>query len=490
MTSDQLSGHRRGAALVLALALALGSLMYSPAARAQDSAVELTDAEFRWGLSRQSAGPSHGPGLNFLSAGDSSAALAGPGATITEQTWRATSGQVTIEKRSANGGTSTATWAGTQTDQAGTALRDAASSRYSGLEMVFGKGTGTVDAASGTAEIQWKGTASVLYYSGLVFLSVTDPVLTVTPTKATVTATLGGRRSAQDNPEVSTPVPSRIVVLANLPRSRVELGGKKGFSVTPEYLGVPYSAGAGENPQTRDGAYWGAFPREFVDFAAEAGSGGFWYSTGTSDSTKPALPIAVSWNSDEPEEMPNSGGSGGSGGIVGRVLDDTVEQILRAAGTDVADTAAAWMDEAWKPLQPDAVNAARDSAGPAAAAPDASAAEGGGVDEVFEEYFADYYTAGAPLTAGTVGGTVATIPASPSGPSSGGSSPAATPPLVDQSTIPVAANTPLNGSDVVYAQTSGSQKAGNPTHQWQWWVGTALLALAAVLFYQTVRRKD
>ena len=108
----------------------------------------------------------------------------------------------------------------------------------------------------------------------------------------------------------------------------------------------------------------------------------------------------------------------------------------------------------------------------------------------FEEYFADYYTAGAPLTAGTVGGTVATIPASPSGPSSGGSSPAATPPLVDQSTIPVAANTPLNGSDVVYAQTSGSQKAGNPTHQWQWWVGTALLALAAVLFYQTVRRKD
>ncbi|EYT56956.1 hypothetical protein H483_0116365 [Dietzia sp. UCD-THP] len=490
MTSHPRPAHRRATALVVTVILALGALMSTPAARAQNSAVELTDAEFRWGLSRQSSGPSHGPGLNFLSAGDSSAALAGAGATITEQTWRATSGHVTIEKRSANGGTATATWAGTQTDQAGTPIRDASSSRYSGLEMVFGKGTGTVDAASGTAEIRWKGTASVLYYSGLVFLSLTDPVLTVTPTKATVTATLGGRRSSQDNPEVSTPMPSRTVVLANLPRNRVELGGKKGFSVTPEYLGVTYSAQTGENPQTRDGAHWGAFPREFVDFAADAGSGGFWYSTGTSDNTKPALPIAVSWNSDDPEEMPNSGGSGGSKGIVGQVLDDTVEQILRAAGTDVADTAAAWMDEAWKPLQPESVNAARDGAAQAAAAPGSPAAEGSRVDEVFEEYFADYYTAGAPITAGTVGGAVASIPASSSGPSSGGSSPAAPATVADQSTIPVAANAPLYGSDVVYAQTSGSQKAGDPTHQWQWWVGAALLALAAVLFYQTVRRKD
>lgn len=489
MTSHLRSTHRRATALALTLVLAFGVLLGTPAAHAQGSEVELTDAELRWGLSRQSAGPSHGPGLNFLSAGDSSSALAGSGATITEQTWRATSGDVTIEKRSATGATAAATWAGTQTDQSGTPIRDAASSRYSGLEMVFGNGTGTVDAGAGTAEIEWRGTASVLYYSGLVFLSVTDPVLTVTPTKATVTATLGGRRSSQDNPEVSVPIPSRTVVVANLPRNRVELGGKKGFSVTPEYLRVPYSAKPGENPQTRDGNDWGAFPAEFVDFAADAGSGGFWYSTGTSDSAKPALPIAVSWNPDDPEEMPNSGGSGGSKGIVGQVLDNTVEQVLRAAGDDVADTAAAWMDEAWKPLQPDAVRAAREGADPGVS-PESPAAEGVPVDEVFEEYFEEYYTSTSPMTAGTVGGTLASIPASSASPSTGGPAPAASTALADQATIPVAANSPLHGADVVYAQTSASQKAGDPTHQWQWWVGTAVLALAAVLFYQTVRRKD
>ncbi|MFN3340718.1 MAG: hypothetical protein ACK40Z_13550 [Dietzia sp.] len=493
MTSELRSTYRRAAALALALVLAFGALMSAPSARAQGSALELTDAEFRWGLTVQSSGPSHGPGLNFLSAGDSTSALAGSGATITEQTWRATSGNVAIEKRSASGATATATWAGTQTDQSGKPLRDAASSRYSGLEMVFGKGAGTVDAQAGTAEIEWKGTASVLYYSGLVFLSVKDPVLTVTPTKAIVTATLGGRQSSQDNPEVSLPITSRTVVIADLPRNRVELGGEKGFSVTPEYLGVPYSAKAGENPQTRDGNNWGSFPGEFVDFAADAGSGGFWYSTGTSDNTKPALPIAVSWKSTEPEEMPNSGGSGGSRGIVGQVLDDTVEQILRSAGDDIADTAAAWMDEAWKPLHPDEVKAAQEGGAPITTGT-GDAASGDRVDEVFEVYHEEYYTSGAPITAGTVAGTLASIPASSSGGASTGGSPAALPSspaqYADQGTVPVAANSPLHGSDVVYAQTSASQKAGNPTHQWQWWVGAALLALAAVLFYQTVRRKD
>ncbi|MDX2356839.1 hypothetical protein [Dietzia sp. PP-33] len=480
-------------ALALVLALVLAALMGAPAARAQGSVLELTDAQFRWGLTKQSSGPSHGPGLNFLSAGDSSSALAGSGATITEQTWNATSGDVTIEKRSAGGAATTATWAGTQTDQSGRPIRDASSSRYSGLEAVFDEGTGTVDAEAGTAEIEWEGTVSVLYYSGLVFLSITDPVLTVTPTRAVVTATLGGHRSSQDNPEVSVPIPSHTAVIANLPRDSVELDGEKGFSVTPEYLGVSYSAEAGETPQARNGTHWGSFPEEFVDFATDAGSGAFWYSTGTSDESKPALPIAVSWNSSEPEEMPDSGNSQG---MLGQVIDRTVEDILRAAGTDISDTAAAWMDEAWKPAQPGAGQASRDAAVPdRAPAPDSSA--GGQVDEVFGQHHAESYTAGAPMTAGTVGGTVASIPAMSTGTAPGGSSPGgsgsgapAPAPLSDQSTIPVAANAPLQGSDVVYAQTSASREAGNPTHQWQWWVGAALLALAAVLFYQTVRRKD
>lgn len=493
--------YRQATAMVLALMLVISAMVGVPSAWSQttgdtNQVRSLTDAEFRWGLTRQSSGPSHGPGLNFLSAGDSSSALAGPGAAITEPTWRATSGDVTIEKRTSGGTAATATWAGTQTDQSGKPIRDSASSKYSGLEMVLDNGRGTVDAESGTAEIKWDGAVSVLFYSGLVFLSISDPVLEVTKTSARVTATVGGRQSSMDNPEVSVPIPSREVVIANLPRNKVELGGEKGFSVTPEYAGVRYSAKSGETPQSTNSSNWGSFPREFVDFAADAGSGPFWYSTGTSDDSKSALPIAVSWDSSTQEEMPDSDESGNSEGIVGQVLDDTMESILRAAGDDAADTAAAWMDEAWKPLQPDAVKAAREGA--AGGTPDGGergpSAEA--VSETTTDYVEEYFDT-VQLTAGTVGAAVASAPANtvsrPSGGTSGnaGSTASSEPASYsDQSTIPVAANSPLYGSDVVYAQTSASQKAGDPTHQWQWWVGAALLALAAMLFYQTVRRKD
>lgn len=60
----------------------------------------------------------------------------------------------------------------------------------------------------------------------------------------------------------------------------------------------------------------------------------------------------------------------------------------------------------------------------------------------------------------------------------------------DQATVQMAATSPLYGSDVVYAQTSASSEAGSSSGQWQWWVGAALLAIAAVLFFQAVRRKD
>lgn len=491
--------YRPATALMLTLLLALSAMAGAPPARAQTSDEQssvrsLTNAEFRWGLTRQSSGPSHGPGLNFLSAGDSSSALASSGATITEPMWKATSGDVTIEKRTSGGTAATATWVGTQTDQAGKSLRDAASSKYSGLEMVLDNGRGTVDAEVGTAQITWDGTVSVLFYSGLVFLSISDPVLEVTRTSARVTATVGGRQSSMDNPEVSVPIPSREVVIANLPRSGVELGGEKGFSVTPEYAGVRYTAKAGETPQSTNSGNWGSFPREFVDFAAGAGSGPFWYSTGTSDDSKPALPIAVSWDSSAQEEMPDSDESGNSKGIIGQVLDDTMESILRAAGDDAADTAAAWMDEAWKPLQPDAATAAREGA--AAGTPAGADVSAEVVSETTTDHMEEYFET-VQVTAGTVGAAVASAPASSGSGSSGGASggagstaPSGPASSVDQSTIPIAANSPLYGSDVVYAQTSASQRAGDPTHQWQWWVGAALLALAAMLFYQTVRRKD
>jgi len=481
----------RGAcALALALVLAMAAAPWAP--RAGAAALDLTDAEFRWAVNRHSSGPSHGPGLNFLSAGDISGALTAPNTMITQADWRATSGDVTIEKRTSPSSAATATWAGLQTDQAGTALSRSAT-RYSGLEMVFGGGEGTVDPAAGTAEIEWEGTASVLFYSGFVYLTISDPVLSVTRSGAKVTATLGGHVSSREDASTWTRMTPRTVTLAQFDRREVELTGESGFSAAPLYRGVAYRNADSSQPQNVSGPDWGSFPESFVDFARDSGSGAFWYSTGTSDSSKIPFPVVVSWNSEDPQESPDTGtGGSNSGGIVGGVVGDTVEDIIRAAGADVAGTAEAWMDEAWKPLQPGAVDAAR--SGTAEQADTTGTAEQPGsvpalVDDEFARQYGENYSAGDPMTTGTVGATLATAAVSPAGGPSAAAAPAPAPgTAASPSAAPVAAHPPL--SEVAYAQTSASSETGNPTHQWQWWVGAALLAIAAVLFVQTVRRKD
>ena len=318
----QFSSPLRGVfALAVVLVLAMGATLWSPRAAAAE--VELTDAEFRWGLTKQSSGPSHGPGLNFLSAGDISGAITGPTTAITQADWKATSGDVTIEKRTSPSSAATATWAGLQTDQAGTAL-SRSTTRYSGLEMVFGGGEGTVDPAAGTAEIEWEGTASVLFYSGFVYLTISDPALSVTRTGAKVTATLGGHVSSREDASTWTRMPPRTVTLAQFDRREVELAGESGFSAAPLYRGVVYRNAESGQPQNVSGPDWGSFPESFVDFAKDSGSGAFWYSTGTSDSSKIPFPVVVSWNSDDPQESPDTGtGGSNSGGIVGGAVSYT-----------------------------------------------------------------------------------------------------------------------------------------------------------------------
>lgn len=505
MTSKSPSVLREALALALALVLSVGLIAWAPATRAQEgggTATTVTGAEFRWGVNAESSTKGHAPRtFNFLYAGDVSSHIPGPNKTIPQSAWSSKAGNVTIQKRSDAGALTTASWADIQTDGSGAPLKNGS---HSGLEMVFGGGTGTVDEDAGTAKIAWKGTSSIVYYSGFVYMTVSDPELVVTSSSAKITAELGGHKTDRENSSLWEKLTPRRVTIADLPRDCVELGGEKGFAVSPEYLGVKYSDPTGAAPQMQTGDTWGAFPTEFVDFAGDTGSGQFWYSSGGSaDAMKVALPVSVGWASGDSSALtevcdsPTSGGGsggGGSKGILGQVVDDTVEDILRSAGTDVADTAAAWMDEAWKPLQPDAVKAAQDAQ--AAGAPAADVAGDAGaevVDEEFAAQYGDQYSADTPMTAGTVGAVVASAPSSGSGGSHGGAgagtavAPAAAP-VADLGTVPVAANLPL--TDVVYSTTSASSDAGNALPQWQWWVGGVLLALAAGLFYQTVLRKD
>lgn len=497
MNSKSPSVLRAAIAGALALILALGLIAWAPTARAQGgsgSATTVTGAEFRWGVNSESGTKGHAPGtFNFLYAGDVSRHIDGPNTAISASAWSSKSGDVAIQKRSGGGVLGTASWADTQTDRSGAALKAGA---HSGLEMLFSNGEGTVDADAGTANISWDGIASIVYYSGFVYMTVSDPELVVTKSSATITAELGGHKTDREDSSLWEKIAPRRVTIAELPRDCVELGSDKGFAVSPEYLGVKYSDPTNSAPQKQNGDNWGSFPPEFVDFANDTGSGQFWYSSGgTADALKIALPVSVGWdsgNSDNLTEVCESPTSGGSKGIVGQVIDDTIEDIIRSAGTDVSDTAAAWMDEAWKPAQPDAVKAAQ--AAQAAGAPAADRAVGVDtavvVDDEFANEYEANYSAETPMTAGTVGAVAAASPATSSGGSAGNNSAAAPPsaPVTDQSTMPVAANLPL--TDVVYSNTSASSDAGNTLPRWQWWVGGVLLALAAGLFYQAVLRKD
>lgn len=495
----------RGAfALVPALVLSLGAMTWAPTARAQEDAgagTNVTGAEFRWGVNAESRAVGHAPGtFNFLYAGDVSTHLTGPNMTISEGQWSAKAGDVSIQKCASDGSLATASWADTQTDPSGADLEQG---EHSGLEMLFTNGEGTVDAGAGTAEISWDGTSSIVYYSGYVYMTISDPELTVTSSSATITAEMGGHETDRSDASKWDPISPRRVTIADLPRDEVELGGDKGFAVTPSYLGVEYSAPADASPQVRDGDSWGSFPESFVNFANDTGSGPFWYTSGgIGDGKKPPQQLSIGWDAGDSSgllgECDSSTSGSSSDGVLGQVIDDTVEDILRAAGTDVSDTAEAWMDEAWKPLQPEAVNSAQgaqgvggEPAGAGAETGEAGERTGGETeDEEFSAHHGEQYSADAPMTAGTVGAAVATSPATSGSGSAGGSreTAPASAPVTDQGTIPVAANLPL--TDVVYSDTSASSEAGNALPQWQWWVGGILLALAAGLFYKTAIRKD
>ena len=486
-------------ALALALVLALGVIAWAPSARAQEGSgtvTEVTAAEFRWGVNAESGTKGHAPQtFNFLYAGDVSSHITGPNTVIPQSAWSSKSGDVTIQKRNAEGTLSAASWADTQTDRSGAALKTGS---HSGLEMVFAGGEGTINPDAGTATISWEGTSSIVYYSGFVYMTVSDPQLEVTSSSAKITAELGGHKTDRGDASLWEKIPPRRVTIADLPRDCIELGGDKGFSVSPSYLGVQYSDPTGVAPQKRDGDNWGSFPKGFVDFANDTGSGQFWYSSGgIADPMKVALPVTVGWDSGYSDDLtevcesPTTGGnSSGSRGILGQVIDDTVEDILRSAGTDVSDTAAAWMDEAWKPLQPGAANADQGAqgAGGENAVVDSTIDSELVVDEEFAYEYEEYYSAETPMTAGTVGAVAANSSGRPSGgstPAAANSAPAS---VADPGTQPVAANLPL--TDVVYSNTSASSDAGNSLPQWQWWVGGVLLALAAGLFCQAVLRKD
>lgn len=250
----------------------------------------LDSAVLRWGLSNEANNRSPQGAFNFFSAGR----VAKPADGIVPQGgWSAATGGVSVEKWNGSAYLP-ATWAGLSTDATGATIPNFLSGRYSGHQLVFSGGTGTVDRAAGTAHIEWRGDASVVFYGGMVFFYLSDPVLDVAGGKATLEGTVSGYGSSQDNPGVSFPVDPVRVTLADLPDVTL---AELGFTAAPAYDGVNVTAGGQQ--------ITGSFPQSFVTAMELFGTAPFWYASGGSlDPAKKALPITVSFSGARPVAPP------------------------------------------------------------------------------------------------------------------------------------------------------------------------------------------
>lgn len=290
---------RRLVAGTAATALAAGSLVLA-AGPAQAAPTSVTGAVFAWGLSNEANNSGYAPGTaNFLSAGK----IADPGAggnTLTSATtwsngvaanWSATDGNVEIQKKTASGGYATATWAGLKTSPTGASISPPTSDVFSEHRVTIKRGTGTADAATDDATLSWDGDFTVLGYSGMTFFYVSDPTLTVDGGVGTLTATLDGFGTSQDDMTEWTDLESKEVTLATFTGVDVT---PQGITATPAFEGVEYESTG--TPQDRTTAGWGSWPSSFVSFVEPTGQAPYWYSTGSAvDRNKKPLPVSVSF---------------------------------------------------------------------------------------------------------------------------------------------------------------------------------------------------
>lgn len=279
-----MSRSRSTLAAVVAVAVGLSwSAVVARDAGAQQ--VLLSGAVFEWSVNDESNTGAFNGQCNFMSGGVSDGFAA---------TYRATDGDATVLKRTANGTFAPVSDYATRCrDANGTTVTAGGTARL-GQKVVYSNGTGTLDPSTGEATISWRGTFSLNYYGNLVPFWFTDPVLRVGPDgNGSVTATVGGYASSIDNPDARQliePIPNvEIATLRGVRGANLD-----GFVTTPVYEGVVVDAL--ESPQIRVLPGWGSWPVSHVRAMERLGLGAFWYTSGGSaDRRKPPAPITVTY---------------------------------------------------------------------------------------------------------------------------------------------------------------------------------------------------
>ena len=203
-------------ALVGSVLLAVPALADDPTEAPTAGPAAIDGVALRWGVNNESSNRAFAPRTyNFFSAGQVPDPGKG-GTTLPRSGWHQKSGDVAIEKWNGSAW-KPATWAGLSTDSSGAELGSPTAGTFSNHRFVFAEGVGTVDLAAGTAHVAWDGDVTVLYYSGMSFFTISDPVLDVADGRGTLTATVSGYASSVDNPDSWAPVAAAQVTLADLP---------------------------------------------------------------------------------------------------------------------------------------------------------------------------------------------------------------------------------------------------------------------------------
>ena len=186
-------------------------------------------------------------------------------------------------------------------------------------------GTGTVDTSAGTAHIEWKNASfTIVYYGGITYWSIADPVLDIKDGKGTLTGTATGYGADRNDPSKWETLEATTIHLADF-TTGVKNGdaeqivfGDERIDAQPDYLGV--KAGSGQVAQTdANKDWWGSFPESWVSFNERTGQTSYWYTTdGNANSIQPrkvASPISVAWGDAAPSTPSNPGGgdNGGNG---------------------------------------------------------------------------------------------------------------------------------------------------------------------------------
>ncbi|MHA7272168.1 hypothetical protein ACX80Z_01925 [Arthrobacter sp. TMT4-20] len=282
------SRGRLATAAGTAIAVAALSGIFIPSAQAAET--QISDVTMRWGMNQEAGGGAYFGGCNFLSAGAAGDAGSSRVWTESDGFYSNAAGNVRIEKDGVDGTKVTPTWSTKCVDGAGRNVTPAAGSSTNN-QVVLSAGQGTVDAGAGTANVQWDGDFTVVFYGGMTYWTASDPALSVEADgSATLTATASGYGSSMEDPTKWVSLAPQTVELATFTDAALTTDG---FTGTPDYRGVVLT---GVDNQVTSGPNAGAFPQSFIDFQHQTGQASYWYSSGgAADLKKVATGLSAAW---------------------------------------------------------------------------------------------------------------------------------------------------------------------------------------------------